>query len=288
MNSAWRTEEQEQGPLGGLLKRCRARLKPDCRSLGPYLRVPNRVGKSVTQEELAEAVGVSRQWYAMLEAERPPRVSAALLARVADALMMDVAERNDLFRFAVPELRAAPLTDDSRAVLEVLGPLRRLTRRLWAATTEAEVLTIVGEHAMIELRPDFAVARTRVGLGRWEYAGTGDDSGGERVERLDELLRRHKGEAAVDDSLCYPILAQPGDLLTRYERDRRLADPPRTDQGELEAVGWPDLSFAIACVRTPHGFIGRLLLVHRTAHHYSDAERAELSTLAELASLVLR
>jgi transcriptional regulator with XRE-family HTH domain len=288
VSCAWRAEEQQAGPLGSLLKRCRARLRPECRSFGPYLRLPIRVGKPVTQEELAEAVGISRQWYAMLENERPLRVSAALLARIADALVMDRLERDDLFRLAVPELRSAPLTHDSRALLEILGPLRRLTRRLWAATTEAEVLTIIREHAMTELRPDIMVARTRVGIGRWEYAGTGDESGGERVERLDALLREHKGEAAVDDALCYPILAQPGDVLTHYERDSRIANTESTDRGELDAVGWPDLSFAIACVRTPRNFVGRLLLVHKTSHEYSEGERAELSTLAELASLVLR
>ncbi len=86
------------------------------------------------------------------------------------------------------------------------------------------------------------VTRTRVGRGRWAYAGAGDSEGGERVEQLDELLRSRSGEAAVDESLCYPIMGQPGELLTRHER---IAD---TDGGELEAVGWNDISFAIACV----------------------------------------
>ena len=289
VRSTWCEDEEPQlGPLGGLLRRCRARLKPECRSFGPYLRLPLRVGKAVTQEELAEAVGISRQWYVMLENDRRVRVSAPLLGRLADALVMSPAERDDLFRLAVPELRSAPLSADSASLLETLLPLRRLTRRLWAATTEAEILTIVREHAMTDLRADIVVARTRVGIGRWEYAGTGDDSGGERVERLDALLREHKGDAAVDDALCYPIMAQPGDVLTRYERDERTRDPSAVDVRELRAVGWPDLSFAIACVRSPHGFVGRLLLVHGTSHEYSEAERAELSTLAELASLVLR
>jgi transcriptional regulator with XRE-family HTH domain len=285
---AWRADEQRPEPLSGLLRRCRARLKPECRSFGPYLRLPIRVGKAVTQEELAEAVGISRQWYARLESEQHTVVSPSLLARVADALMMDFAERDDLFRLAVPELRAAPLTGQARTLLEILRPLRSLTRRLWVANTEAEVLTIVREHAMTGLRPDLVVARTRVAVGRWEYAGTGDESGGERVDCLDRLPRERKGDAAVDDSLCYPILAQPGDVVTRYERDERLPNPSESDGGELGAVGWSDLSFAMTCVRSPNGFTGRLLLVHRTSHEYSDMERAELSTLAELASLALR
>ena len=168
----------------------------------------------------------------------------------------------------------------------MVQPRRSLIRRLWAANTEAEVLTIVREYAMTTLRPDIAVARTRVAIGHWEYAATGDESGGERVARLDALLRERKGEAAVDDSLCYTALAQPGDVLTRYERDVHR-NPSEVDRGELDEVGWPDLSFAIACVRSRNGFTGRLLLVHRTAHDYSEMERAELGAPAELASLVI-
>ena len=85
----------------------------------------------------------------------------------------------------------------------------------------------------------------------------------------------------------YTALAQPGDVLTRYERDVHR-NPSEVDRGELDEVGWPDLSFAIACVRSRNGFTGRLLLVHRTAHDYSEMERAELGALAELASLVIR
>ena len=171
MSVARPTDEQRPRVPGDLLKRCRGRLKPNCRSFGPYLRLPIRVGKPITQEELAEALGISRTWYARLESECPVVVSPSLLSRIADALMMDFDEREDLFRLAVPELRAAPLTDRAPLV-DFMRPLRSLMRRLWAADTEAEMLTIVREHAITGLRPDIVVARTRVGVGRWEYAGT--------------------------------------------------------------------------------------------------------------------
>ena len=153
-----RAYEPQPAPLGGLLKRCRARLKPESGSFGPHLRLPIRVGKAVSQEELAEALGISRQWYVRLESDRQTGVSPSLLARIADALAMDLAERDDLFRLALPELRTIP----------VVQPRRSLIRRLWAANTEAEVLTIVREYAMTTLRPDIAVARTRVAIGHWE------------------------------------------------------------------------------------------------------------------------
>jgi hypothetical protein len=76
-------------------------------------------------------------------------------------------------------------------------------------------------------------------------------------------------------------MGQPGELLTRYERTAA------TDSGELDAVGWSDISFAIASVRSQSGFVARLLAVHHTAHPFSELERAELSVLADLASLAL-
>jgi transcriptional regulator with XRE-family HTH domain len=273
--------EGERERFGALLKQFRLRLNVELKSLGPFLRLPARIGKMPTQEEIAEAVGISRVWYAMLESDRRVRVSAQVLARISEVLMVSAGERDELFSLALPELRSVALTDRSTALLAALARLRPVTRRLWAATTEAEALTIVREYAMAQLEPDLMVTRTRVGRGRWAYAGAGDSEGGERVEQLDELLRSRSGEAAVDESLCYPIMGQPGELLTRHER---TAD---TDGGELEAVGWNDISFAIACVRSQGGFVARLLAVHHTAHSFTELERAELSVLADLASLAL-
>jgi transcriptional regulator with XRE-family HTH domain len=273
--------EGERERFGALLKQFRLRLNAELRSLGPFLRLPIRVGKMPTQEEIAEAVGISRVWYAMLESNRRVRVSAQVLARISDALMLSSSERDELFSLALPELRSAALTDRSTALLAAFGWLRPVTRRLWAATTEAEALTIVREYAMAQLSPDLMITRTRVGAGHWAYAGTGDSHSGERVEQLDELLRNRLGQTAVDESLCYPVMGQPGELLTRYER------AAVTDGGELDAVGWSDVSFAIACVRSQGGFVARLLALHHTAHPFSELERAELSVLADLASLAL-
>jgi transcriptional regulator with XRE-family HTH domain len=277
--------EQQTEQLGGLLKRCRARVGAERCSLGPYLRSPIRIGKSLTQEEVAEAAGISRQWYALLESDRAIRVSARVLARIADALVMDAEERAATFRLALPELRTAPLADRSTAVFEALEPVRRIARRLWTASTEAEALTIVREHAFTRLGPDLMIARTRIGEGHWEYAATGHDSadGGARVQQLDALLRQHRGTAAVDESLCHPLMAQPGELLTRSERPVRSEE----DSAELESVGWTNISFAIANVRSHDGFVARLLAFYRTDHTFSEVERAELSALADLTSLAI-
>lgn len=267
--------------FGTLLRRFRVRLKSELRSLGPFLRLPVRVGKVPTQEEIAEAVGISRVWYAIMESDRRVRVSPKVLARLSDALMLSSSERDDLFRLALPELRSTAPTDRSTALLAAFGRLRPLTRRLWVATTEIEALTIVREYAMAHLAPDLMVTRTRVGPGRWAYDGTGDSESGERVDQLDELLRKDQGASAVDESLCHPVMGQPGDLLTRHERSFAA------DGAALDAVGWSDISFAMACIRSQGGFVARLLAVHHTAHRFSELERVELSVLADLASLAL-
>ena len=276
-----RAQEREGEPFGRLIRRCRTRLSPERPSLGPYLRLSTRIGKAVTQEEVAEVVGVSRQWYVMLEGERSVRVSAGVLARIADALMMDPAERTALFQLAVPELRSAPLTDTSTALLEAFGSLRRLTGRLWAASTETEALTLVREYAHAQLAPDVMVTCMRVGEGRWDRATSGDDR--DRV-KLHALICEHYGPGAIDDFHCYPYVATSGDLLTRPERDARFPDLAELRR-VLDAVDCSDFSCAMAQVRSQQGFVAQLQAVHHRAHAFSEVERAQLSALADLVSL---
>jgi len=140
--------------LGPFLKRCRLRISESRESLGSFERLPARVGTPVTQEEVAEAVGISRQWYAMLELGRPTRVSASLLGRVASALIMDDAERALLFQLAVPELRDVSLIDRASSMVEAFATVRALVQRLRTATTESEALAIAQEHASSLLAAD--------------------------------------------------------------------------------------------------------------------------------------
>lgn len=278
------TADAEPEQLGALLKRCRARINCERRSLGPYLRLQVRVGKPVTQEEVAEAAGITRQWYALMETDRAVRVSAAVLARIADALMMDYVERAALFRLAVPELRSAPLTNGSIGVLEAFGSLRNLVRRLWAASSASEALTIVREYAMAELAPDTVQTLTRVDEGRWNRVTIGDDR---RAKRYDSLVQERWAGTEVDDLCCYMTLSQPGNLITRFERDTIFPALAAKERSALDAVGRSALSFAMASVRSPRGFVGRILAIHYTGHAYTDVERAQLSTLADVTSLAL-
>ena len=70
-------------------------------ALGCYARVSNRIGKRVSQEELAEAIGISRTWYSIIEVGRV-RPSIELVSRICNALMLDEAKRLKLVDLAFP------------------------------------------------------------------------------------------------------------------------------------------------------------------------------------------
>jgi hypothetical protein len=98
-----RYERHEE--LRAFLKGLRQRVHPEARTLGAHQRLPSRRGRPVTQEEVAEAIGVSRAWYALLESGATIRTSMQLLDRLAGALMLTSRERAILFYLAIPELR---------------------------------------------------------------------------------------------------------------------------------------------------------------------------------------
>jgi transcriptional regulator with XRE-family HTH domain len=103
--SVMEMDAREAESLGALLREYRRRLHPQMTVLGDVVRRPDRVGKPVTQEELAEAVGVTREWYQKLERRGEVNASAGLVSRLADVLMLDDAERIALLQAAIPVLR---------------------------------------------------------------------------------------------------------------------------------------------------------------------------------------
>jgi DNA-binding XRE family transcriptional regulator len=98
--------------LGAFLKTLRCRIPPESVRIGLWERLPTRRGRRVTQEEVAEAVGVSRNWYRRLEAGSV-RASMKLLARLASTFAFTHEERTKLFILAIPEI-GAPLQNSSR------------------------------------------------------------------------------------------------------------------------------------------------------------------------------
>jgi len=94
--------------LGAYLRMLRERVPSTACTLGEHKRLPVRCGRRVTQEEIAEVVGVSRGWYRQLEGGAGARASVKLLARLSDALMATPGERVTLFALALPEMRRGP------------------------------------------------------------------------------------------------------------------------------------------------------------------------------------
>lgn len=90
--------------IPSILKNWRRRLDPSTATLGKHERLGSRRGRAVSQEELAEAIGVTREWYACLEsgAKRP---SLPVLDRLATALNTSPQERAKLFQLAIPALQ---------------------------------------------------------------------------------------------------------------------------------------------------------------------------------------
>jgi DNA-binding XRE family transcriptional regulator len=104
-----RDSSSRPSPLGYFLKERRRRIDPATTVVGARPRLPNRVGRRVTQEEIAEAIDVSRVWYALLESGKATGTSLRLLDRLAVAFGLSPSERVTLFSSATsgaPKLAA--------------------------------------------------------------------------------------------------------------------------------------------------------------------------------------
>jgi DNA-binding XRE family transcriptional regulator len=99
------TQTGRSNNISCLLRELRLRVDPHARMLGAHERPNTRRGRRVSQEELAEAIGVSRCWYGLLESGAPAQPSVSLLNRLASALNASDNERVTLFSLAIPGLR---------------------------------------------------------------------------------------------------------------------------------------------------------------------------------------
>jgi transcriptional regulator with XRE-family HTH domain len=123
--------------LGAFIRAHRERLPPPEKVAG------RRRTPGLRREELAEASGVSLTWITCLEQGRDVAASAAALARLADALRLNAAERASLFDLAEKRDPApAQLQDDLPGELRSLPSLftvpaylldRTWTARAWNA-----------------------------------------------------------------------------------------------------------------------------------------------------------
>ena len=94
--------------FASFLKTHRCNIPHEASALGPWERLPMRRGRPVTQEEIAEAAGVSRNWYRRLESGDEVRASIKLLDRLASVFGFGSEERRTFFLLGIPEM-ASPM-----------------------------------------------------------------------------------------------------------------------------------------------------------------------------------
>jgi transcriptional regulator with XRE-family HTH domain len=290
-------DAEPRSELALFLRLLRQRIDPDVRDLGPFARHSGRLGKLVTQQELAEAIGVTREWYAALESAAPHRTSTSLIDRLADALMVTAEERARLFRLAVPELGRMHLRDDSIAVVEAFSRLRSLSKRLFVATSIEDVLTTASEQ-IAEWFDDALLVRStrRRESGPWEGQNVDDNQDRSNVAKAIrdkwEVLMTSESFVADDlptsrlfDTLNYhtqlPTAGDVGgpDLWPLPLRREVLTAQARHRFGVF--------AWRYARVRSRTGFTGGLAVAHESGHSYTASDIAVLGAVAEVASLAL-
>ena len=193
-DSSFRAEGRE-GALHHFVRERRARLVPDSHFLGDVPRFPARIGKPVTQEELAEHLGISRQWYSRFESGAAAGFSTRLLNRLGDLLLLPPMERAELMRLATPE-HATIVSRDSTALYEALRDMRQTVKRLWRATSEVEIVNIAGEEAR-GLLPHFELVfarRLAAAQDEAQFRQSDGSSGARLAEARAEALRRFTAE----------------------------------------------------------------------------------------------
>jgi transcriptional regulator with XRE-family HTH domain len=282
-----RRSARPRSELALFLKFLRERVDPDVRDLGPHPRLPSRLGKRVTQEELAEVIRVSREWYAALESAATRKTSTGLLERLADALMVTPEERARLFQLAVPGLGRAQLRDDSLAVLEAFSRLRSLSKRLWTATSIEDVLMTASEQ-IVDWFDSAVLVHTsrRRECGLWESLTVDDKQDRDNASKVIRELEDHvlPTPKEIDALNLYPRLANAGDTGTPE------LQPLPVQRAVLRVFArrrLPGFTFVKARVRSRTGLIAGFCVLHELGHSYSASDRAVLAAFAEIASLAL-
>jgi transcriptional regulator with XRE-family HTH domain len=278
---------EDEAELRTLLKSARTRIHPEASSLGPYVRRPLRIGKTVSQEELAEAVGATRQWYCSVESGRAAHFSSAMLGRIADALSLDLAERASLFELTVPHLRGANLYPQSIAMFEAFRAIRSFARRLWIASSEEEVLLLAREQCVAQFAPDGVVSNMRVGQGEWRPATSGNPEACRRLEEMLSLMCTEWQQDLREELYGYPFRARPNDVHTLS-----ALPPPSHDLAvrlsqAIKRTGWSDFDFMRATIEPRYGPIGQIGPVFQARRAFSELDRALLSTIADFTTLAI-
>lgn len=104
------------------MKQQRQSIPPEAVVIGEYKRLRQRIGRPVTQEEVAEAIGVSREWYCRLENGKYTDATPELVKKIASALHDRRTARR--VQWAIDDGATANLAD-----------VRRYVKRISSAST---------------------------------------------------------------------------------------------------------------------------------------------------------
>jgi transcriptional regulator with XRE-family HTH domain len=198
-----RRDEERRRQLSAFLLNKRQRLDQNAARFGTYVRRESRIGRAITQAEIAAALDVSRQWYAALEMGSSIRPSAALLDRIATLLALHDGERLTLFRLAIPEFGVS--TERAATILDGVE-----------ATGYAAAIRSPGE---IDAAAE-ALARVRE-----EYHRTGNISGATPRSRVIASWDRCRALGVDPQQKETPFCGDLDERRTANERLLRAADP---------------------------------------------------------------
>jgi len=273
--------------MRSFLKDLRRRIDPAIVMLGEYERLTSRRGKAVSQEELAEAVGVSRGWYGLLESGAPIRPSVAMLNRLASALNATPQERKTLIELAIPALQSS-FPDPAKESFESISFVRAALHRLRAASSEDETVVAAAQHlATWFTDAALIVPAKRIDAGCWKWWIAVDRGPGAKWSQCLAAINNLATPQQFDEFWTCPKSGSPGEIvdhsaLTGFTPELRRVTFKAYKQHNIDVT-----SFLRARITARSGMIGCIQVSHRTGRSYSDLDRAVLAAVADLTSLAL-
>jgi len=253
--------------LGTYLKDRRAKVDPAAFGFS----MKRRRTPGLRREEVAQRASVSATWYTWLEQGRGGAPSAAVLDRIAHALMLTDVEREHVFLLGLgrpPEVRYQGAEGVSPRLQRVLDSLEISPAYVKTSTWDVvawnrAAATVLTDYGSLDLKqrnllrivflnphvrtkqPDWdGVARFVVGAFRADVARAG---AGKNVEGLVDELSRESPEFAA--------LWQDHEVRDTYEGPKRIRHPTAgliaLDYSAFAVDGRPDLSLVIYNPATP-------------------------------------
>jgi GAF domain-containing protein len=192
-------------------------------------------------------------------------------------------------RLAVPGLAPIVLLPDSTDLYKALGVVRRAVKRLWRATSEAEILDVAGEEAR-QLLPHAELIWVRQGELAVRDEVVFPKPGEESAVRLARARHESLGLYTPDQFARLAALLQRtrvGEILSFEVFPRDIVRVVEDALREHGLAGKP-MSLAVAPIRGSNGFRAGLSCSSTRPQDVTKFDRAMQSAIADFASLALK